>query len=90
MTQILTGFVRCTKHGRFPTPLHKAADYAPATLQFPPATFFQSENPASCDLYAKSDILWLINCKIRHLAIYKSYGKVSHDLYIAKLETFYL
>ena len=27
-------------------PLHKAADSAPATLQFPPATFFQFENPA--------------------------------------------
>ena len=26
-------------------PLHKAADSAPATLQFPPATFFQFENP---------------------------------------------
>ena len=27
-------------------PLPKAADSAPATLQFPPATFFQFENPA--------------------------------------------
>ena len=43
---MLIGFVRCTKHGRFPTPLHKAADSAPATLQFPHATFFQFENPA--------------------------------------------
>ena len=28
-------------------PLHKAADSAPATLQFPPATFFQFENRES-------------------------------------------
>ena len=27
-------------------PLHKAADSAPATLKFPPATFFQFENSA--------------------------------------------
>ena len=24
---MLIGFVRCTKHGRFPTPLHKAANF---------------------------------------------------------------
>ena len=40
-------------------PLPKAADSAPATLQFPPATFFQFENPAT----VKAEAVNIINSR---------------------------